>query len=400
MPAPQRLVEVSAMMSVAFVTSLLIFSDVILPDFLYCHLPFRPVGGRPRGPSAVSAMVLVDRDGSHLLHVAWPRPPGRRAPNVSFLSLQMFAAITAVTGLAIAAALSELKSAERQLRGTMSDLQQSEARFKALVESAPEAIVVLDVDLGRFVEVNENAQRLFRLPRPELLQRHPAELSPPAQDDGVFPCNGPRSRSRRRAGESPTFDWLHRNAAGDVIPCEVRLVRLPATNRRLVRASITDVSKRKEEEQELRAAKQAAETANRAKSAFLANMSHEIRTPMNAVIGMTELVLGTDLTRQQQEYLNVVRESSESLLLLVDQRHPGLLQDRGGQAAAGLPALRSAPLPGGHHEGPGASALSSGVSSWSATFGPMFPGPWSAMRPAAAGRREPGGQRGQVHGAG
>jgi two-component system, sensor histidine kinase and response regulator len=69
---------------------------------------------------------------------------------------------------------------------------------------------------------------------------------------------------------------------------------------------------------DIEAARVESEQANRAKSAFLANMSHEIRTPMNAVIGMTDLVLGTELTRQQREYLNVVRQSSESLLSLLN----------------------------------------------------------------------------------
>lgn len=79
-----------------------------------------------------------------------------------------------------------------------------------------------------------------------------------------------------------------------------------------------EVSERKEAQLELERAKEAAETANRLKSEFLANISHEVRTPMNGIMGMTALVLDTELSSEQREYLQMVKGSANSLLALLN----------------------------------------------------------------------------------
>ena len=124
-------------------------------------------------------------------------------------------------------------------------LKENEERYRALVENAPEAIVVLDVDSNRFVDANDNACALFNLPRKRLLSIGPQAISPRMQPDGS-PSFGIRRGYIERAlqGEHPIFEWVHKNIQGEEFPCEVRFSRLPSEGRKLIRVSITDIAER------------------------------------------------------------------------------------------------------------------------------------------------------------
>jgi PAS domain S-box-containing protein len=132
-------------------------------------------------------------------------------------------------------------------------IKESEGRYKALVENAPEALVVFDVESRKFVSVSESAERLFKMTREELLQIGPVEVSPEYQPDGRLSAEvAMKNISETIAGGKPSFEWTHCDKEGNPISCEVWLVRLPSETRTLIRGSIIDITVRKKAELKLK----------------------------------------------------------------------------------------------------------------------------------------------------
>ncbi|HEV8377185.1 MAG TPA: response regulator [Candidatus Polarisedimenticolia bacterium] len=204
---------------------------------------------------------------------------------------------------------------EHEVQARTAALRMSEERFRLLCESSPVGIYQADA-AGRLVYVNGRwAEIADQRPEDGLGEGWIQALDPEDRAGVVSEwnaCNASGSdfnrefRLQRRSGE---IRWVHSFASP---------VRSAAGEASEFVGIVEDITGRKEIEAELERAKEAAEGAARAKSEFLANMSHEIRTPMNAVIGMTGLLLSTELTAEQLEYAETVRRSGEALLTIIN----------------------------------------------------------------------------------
>jgi len=197
------------------------------------------------------------------------------------------------------------------------NIRQSEEKFRALLESAPDAVVIADGQ-GTIVLVNAQAERLFGWGRQEMVGQPVEMLIPEDKRAGHAPqCDSYRRFSgMRKMGMGTELSGLRKN--GEEFPVEVSLSPIETAQGSWVAAAVRDIAERKLVERQLVFARQRAEEANRAKSAFLAAMSHEIRTPMNAILGMSDLLHETHLNDEQRQYVQIFRRAGASLLSLIN----------------------------------------------------------------------------------
>jgi PAS domain S-box-containing protein len=188
--------------------------------------------------------------------------------------------------------------------------------LRATLESIEEGILVVDAS-GKIVTYNQKFKEIWRLPESVLASGNDKEAIDFVLDQVSEPDKFVSKIKQLYGNTGLETDDILTLKDGRTIERHSELQKLQSRNAGRV-WSFRDVTARQQAEEELRTAKEAAEIANRSKSDFLANMSHEIRTPMNGILGMAELALQTDLTREQQEYLLLVKSSADSLLNVIN----------------------------------------------------------------------------------
>jgi two-component system sensor histidine kinase/response regulator len=202
-------------------------------------------------------------------------------------------------------------------KSSLDTLHATEERFRLLVDAVSDyALLMLDPS-GNVISWNTGAERIKGYKAEEILGKHfSCFYLPEAIANGH-----PDSELRTAAAEGRYVEegWRVRKD-GSRFLAEVVITAIRNKNGELAGfAKVTrDVTERRRLDQQLKKAKETAESADMAKGNFLANMSHEIRTPMNGVIGLTGLMLHGDLNAQQREFAETIRASGETLLAIIN----------------------------------------------------------------------------------
>ncbi|MGA2042062.1 MAG: PAS domain S-box protein [Roseiarcus sp.] len=221
--------------------------------------------------------------------------------------------VTTADGVKVISSIVDV-SARRAMEKALSD---SEQQMRLMFDGIRDhAIVMIDVE-GRVVSWNAGAENLSGYAKDEIVGRHVSLLDPPEEV-----AQGLAERRLALAAQQGRIEaegWRRRkDGARFMASGAVSAIRGAGGELRGYVEVTRDITERKEAEQRLEQARDAAEAANRSKSDFLAVISHEIRTPMNGVMGMNALLLETDLTPRQRRMTETIRDSAESLLTIID----------------------------------------------------------------------------------
>ena len=259
---------------------------------------------------------MVRRDGSRVPVelVMTPTPIGGAPRITAFIEdISHRKAAEAATRRAHEELEDRVRHRTADLERATEQLGESEQRLRLMMENAGDAVYLSDPE-GRIVDINRTACVMLGYDRDELLALHIADVETRA--DRSRPV-GPRLAALQ-PGEVMTSEGERRRKGGAMLPVEVRVGPVDWGGERLYLALARDVTERRAMEAAMAAARDAALEASRLKSDFLANMSHEIRTPLNGILGMTGLLLDSDLSQAQREDLEIVRQSGEHLLALIN----------------------------------------------------------------------------------
>nr|CRH05895.1 putative hybrid histidine kinase with PAS fold and response regulator receiver domain [Candidatus Magnetococcus massalia] len=192
-----------------------------------------------------------------------------------------------------------------------------EARFRAVTQSVSDAIIALDRDL-KIILWNPGAELIFGYSEAEMLAQSIKQLFCTHCHDFVCEAQERLTNYTSSVKTNTSLELTGIRRDGSNFPLEITLSAWKEQHQIYYAAIIRDVTERKQLMLSLQETLQQAESASRAKSAFIANMSHEIRSPMNAILGMTDLVLDTELSEDQRDNLTIVHNSAGSLLKIIN----------------------------------------------------------------------------------